>query len=142
MWNKHAERCKAKEQLRDWKAMRLVILETRYRLHMNPVQYLTESSPSSHWSLACELPSFRTPSRMALRPLGLCRHRPPDRRPLSTPPIRASTGHTSLHRATSLGSDRDRQCAGSSPESSPSLSFFSLSKYVGLRSVGANGDGR
>ncbi len=75
---------------------------------------------------------------MALRPLGLCRHRPPARRPLSTPPIRASTGHTSVQRAASFASDRDRRCANNSPVSSPatSRSFSSFSKCVGLRPVG------
>ncbi|TNN85309.1 hypothetical protein EYF80_004331 [Liparis tanakae] len=81
--------------------------------------------------------SYRTPSRMALRPLGLCRHGPPARRPLSTPPIRASTGHTSVQRAASLVSDRVRRGPNKSPVSSaatpPSLSFSSLSECVGLK---------
>ncbi|KAG7241121.1 hypothetical protein INR49_025864 [Caranx melampygus] len=62
-----------------------------------------------------------TPSRIALRPLGLCRQRPPARRPLSTPPIRASTGHTWLQRAASLASDRDRRCAGNSTQRTDEL---------------------
>lgn len=77
---------------------------------------------------------------MALRPLGLCRHTPPARRPLSTPPIRASTGHTSVQRAASFASDRDLRCANNSPAlspaTSPSRSFSSFSKCVGLRPVG------
>lgn len=62
-----------------------------------PHSYLTVRSVSSHCSFARLLPSFTTPNRVARRPLGLCRHAPPALRPLSTPPIRARTGHTSEH---------------------------------------------
>lgn len=74
-------------------------------VYMYLCTYLTVKSVSSHWSLAKGLPSFKTPSRVARRPLGLCRQVPPARRPLSTPPIRAMTGQTSVHNTLSWASE-------------------------------------